>query len=94
MPQGPKIMKKYKVMFSQFTGAELLAKKYDISREEMDHFAVASHAKAFAAQNNGSFENEIIPVKGYDKKTKEAVHVTKDQGVRPSKSKTNSILSI
>jgi len=82
-PQGPKIMEKYKVQFSQFLGAELLAKKYDLTRQEMDSFAVASHAKAMKATQNGYFDNEIIPVKGWDKKTNEELSVTKDQGIRP-----------
>lgn len=81
-PQGPKIMKKYKTMFSQFKGAELLAKKYELTRAEMDHFAVASHAKATEATQKGHFKNEIIPIQGWDKKTDSQVNVTKDQGIR------------
>lgn len=42
--------------------AENLAKKYDISREEQDRFAARSHEKAYAAQQNGGFDNEIVPV--------------------------------
>eukprot|EP00933_Yihiella_yeosuensis_P048280 TRINITY_DN4438_c1_g3_i1.p1 TRINITY_DN4438_c1_g3~~TRINITY_DN4438_c1_g3_i1.p1 ORF type:complete len:433 (-),score=120.40 TRINITY_DN4438_c1_g3_i1:256-1554(-) len=51
--------------YSQFGGAELLAKKYGITREDVDSFAVSSHAKAAAAQKAGKFKDEIVglPVK-------------------------------
>lgn len=42
--------------------AELLADKYNISREEQDQFALNSHKKAAAAIENGKFKDEIIPV--------------------------------
>lgn len=42
--------------------AELVAEKYGVSRDDMDTFAAASHAKAFAAINAGKFTDEIIPV--------------------------------
>ncbi len=42
--------------------AERLAKHYGITREEADQFALASHQKALAAQAEGRFEEEIVPV--------------------------------
>jgi acetyl-CoA acyltransferase len=42
--------------------AERLAKKYDISREQTDAFALASHQKAVAAIDGGRFEDEIVPL--------------------------------
>ena len=42
--------------------AENLAKKYEISREEQDEYALASHRKAVAAQDDGKFADEIVPV--------------------------------
>lgn len=47
---------------SQFRGAEMIAEKWDISREEMEQFAYTSHQRAFAAIRGGHFDNEIIPV--------------------------------
>jgi acetyl-CoA C-acetyltransferase len=47
---------------SQFRGAELIAEKWDISREEMELFAYTSHQRAFGAIRGGHFDNEIIPV--------------------------------
>lgn len=42
--------------------AENLAKEGNISREEQEEFAIASHQKALDAQKNGRFENEIVPI--------------------------------
>lgn len=47
---------------SQFRGAEMIAEKWDISREDMEQFALTSHQRAQAAIRAGHFENEIIPV--------------------------------
>ena len=47
---------------SQFRGAEMIAEKWNITREEMEEFALGSHEKAFAAIRAGHFENEIVPV--------------------------------
>ncbi len=47
--------------------AENLAKKYGISRQEQDKFALLSHQKAAAAQASGHFDNEIVPIDGMDK---------------------------
>jgi len=46
---------------SQFRGAELIAERWNISREEMEHFALTSHERAFGAIRGGHFDNEIIP---------------------------------
>ena len=43
--------------------AERLAKKYDITREQTDAFALASHQKAIAAIDAGRFKEEIVPLK-------------------------------
>ena len=42
--------------------AENLAEKYDVSREACDEFALRSQENALAAQNNGFFKEEIVPV--------------------------------
>jgi len=44
--------------------AEKLAEMYDISREEMDKWALMSHQRAVAAQKEGKFKNEIVPLEG------------------------------
>ena len=52
---------------SQFRGAELIAEKWDISREDMEAFAVESHERALRAQAEGRFTGEIAPLEGVDK---------------------------
>ncbi|MCB0994718.1 MAG: acetyl-CoA C-acetyltransferase [Acidimicrobiales bacterium] len=47
---------------SQFSSAEAIAKRWGIEREEMEEFALASHDKALAAMDAGSFDAEIVPV--------------------------------
>ncbi|MBE7953144.1 acetyl-CoA C-acetyltransferase [Microbacterium oxydans] len=51
---------------SQFAGAELIAEKWDISREEMERFALESHRRAALAQDEGRFIGEIAPLNGLD----------------------------
>jgi acetyl-CoA C-acetyltransferase len=47
---------------SQFHGAELIANKWDIRREDMEKFAFESHQRAIRAQDEGRFDNEIVPL--------------------------------
>ncbi|WP_431805722.1 acetyl-CoA C-acetyltransferase [Microbacterium paraoxydans] len=51
---------------SQFRGAELIAQRWDISREEMERFALESHTRAARAQDEGRFADEIAPLGGLD----------------------------
>jgi acetyl-CoA C-acetyltransferase len=60
--------------------ADNLANDYNISREECDAFAVASHQKAEHAWNNGYFAKEVIPL---EVKTKKATTIIdRDEGIR------------
>jgi acetyl-CoA C-acetyltransferase len=45
---------------SQFVGAEMIARDWDISREDMEAFAVQSHERAIRARAEGRFDNEIV----------------------------------
>ncbi|HJR25066.1 MAG TPA: acetyl-CoA C-acetyltransferase [Acidimicrobiales bacterium] len=47
---------------SQFNSAEMIATKWDISRDDMEAFAVESHERAIRARAEGRFEREIVPV--------------------------------
>jgi acetyl-CoA C-acetyltransferase len=49
---------------SQFRGAEMIAEKWDVSREDMEAFAIESHERALRAQREGRFEHEIVPING------------------------------
>jgi len=47
---------------SQFASAEMIAEHWDISREDMEEFAVRSHERALKARAEGRFEAEIVPL--------------------------------
>lgn len=65
---------------SQGESAELIADRWNISREQMDEFAVLSHAKATEAIATGRFDREMVPIE-----TDGVLHTT-DQSVRPETS--------
>ena len=48
-------------MVSQFLGAEMMAERWQISREEMESFAYESHQRAIRAIDEGRFKGEIVP---------------------------------
>ena len=72
--------------------AENVAKKYGISREQQDEYALMSQQRTAAAQEAGKFDDEIVPITAtkaiVDKETKEVsyeeVTLSKDEGNRPS----------
>ena len=90
---GPAIAKRYPgVRFSQFTGAELLAKKHSLTREELDQFAYESHVKAARATKEGRFKREIVPIEVTLESGEKIVHEV-DEGIRfdPSLEKTRAL---
>lgn len=72
--------------------AEFVAKKYSVTREQMDEYALSSQQRTAAAQEAGLFDNEIVPITAtkavFNKETKETtfeeVTLTRDEGNRPS----------
>jgi len=70
-------------MFSQFGGAELLAKKYNMTKEELDKFAALSQQRAAEATKANRFAQEIIPlpVKKAKGDSPDEMH-TQDEGIR------------
>ena len=63
-PWPQAILERYGVTeFTQFRGAEMMAKKYGVTRGELDRFALDSHRKAAAATEAGAFDREIVPLK-------------------------------
>jgi acetyl-CoA acetyltransferase len=54
-------------------GAELLAAKYSISREEQDAFALRSHRQAAAAWDAGLYDGEVVAVPGTDSRRGESI---------------------
>ena len=61
--------------------ADNVAAEWGLTREELDEFSVKSQAKAAAAQANGRFKDEIVPVEV--KQKKQVVVVDTDEGPRP-----------
>ena len=59
-------------------GAEVLAERYELSREEQDAFAVRSHRRAAAAWERGAFADEVVAVPGVD--------LERDESIRPDAS--------
>ena len=69
------------VFFSQFTGAELVADKWNLSREDLDKFALESHQKAAHATESKYFDREILPVEGRNAEGMNDL-VMADEGIR------------
>jgi len=76
-PISDRIKRRYGVeSFSQFEGAEMMAKKYGFDRETLDRFALESHRRAAAATKSGAFAEEIVPLA-----VEGGAHTT-DEGIR------------
>jgi acetyl-CoA C-acetyltransferase len=57
---------------SQFRGAELIARKWGLSRQRLEEFALSSHQRAARAWEEGRFDNEVVSCAG----------VERDEGIR------------
>ena len=62
--------------------AELLSRKFGITREQQDEFGARSHKKAHEATVEGRFAKEIYPINGHNADG-ELVRVTEDEVIRP-----------
>jgi acetyl-CoA C-acetyltransferase len=61
--KSPGIEQRYpNIVFSQFTGAEMMAQKYGLSKDELDEYSYQSHQRAIAATQGGLFKDEIVPL--------------------------------
>ena len=61
--KSPNIEKRYpNIVFSQFSGAEMMAQKYGLSKDVLDEYSYQSHQRAIAATQAGHFRDEIVPV--------------------------------
>jgi acetyl-CoA C-acetyltransferase len=67
--------------FSQFVGAEAIAKKWSFDREALDRYALESHQRAAAAIKANAFAKEITPVRVALADGSQVVH-DRDEGVR------------
>lgn len=86
VPKSGRLEERYPgIEFSQFMGAELLAKKYEITREELDEFGYQSHMKANDATQSGRFREEIMPIERRMEDGTPYFH-DEDEGIRPNAS--------
>lgn len=88
----PQIMAtKPEVLLPMIDTAEVVAKRYNVSREAQDEYALESQRRTAAAQEAAKFDDEVIPVTAnmmvVNKETKEVsyreITITKDEGNRP-----------
>ena len=81
-PKSPRQEERYPgIQFSQFMGAEMMAKKYDLTKDELDQFGFESQQKAIAATKAGAFKDEILPLEITTAEGKTEMH-TVDEGIR------------
>ena len=80
-PKSPGMEAHYPgIQFSQFTGAEAIARKHGFARADLDAFALESHRRAAAATERGDFADEIVALP-IDTADGRALHRT-DEGIR------------
>jgi acetyl-CoA acyltransferase len=87
MPFGPKMMERYQAaggLVPQGISAEMIADKWNLSRDDLDALSVQSHKRAARATTEGRFEKEIIPITVESEDGKE--EFARDQGIRPDSS--------
>ena len=81
-PMSPAQRERYpNIQFSQFMGAEMIAEKYGLTKDQLDVFGFESHQRAIAATQAGAFEDEITPIAIKDAEGVESLHTT-DEGIR------------
>jgi acetyl-CoA acyltransferase len=74
-PFGPQVFARYEGQtFNQGLGAEMIAERWGLSRQQLDEFSLASHEKAAAAIDSGAFESQYAVVS--------ETGLTADEGVR------------
>jgi acetyl-CoA acyltransferase len=95
LPFGGRVQARYEPvggLVPQGISAEMIAERWDLSREDLDRYAASSQSRAARATAEGRFEREILPVvsKHKDKETGKVTEsdrlVTSDEGIRPDTS--------
>ena len=80
---SPRMQRRYGVReFSQFRGAEAIAQRFGLSREELDAYALQSHQRAARAAVEGAFDDEILPLPSRLADGSEGPPHLRDEGVR------------
>jgi acetyl-CoA acyltransferase len=76
-PWGPRVKERYqRESFSQGPGAEEIARRWGLSRAQLDEFSLESHQKAATATDDGAFAGQLVPVTSPDGELKA------DEGIR------------
>ncbi|MEI6440306.1 MAG: acetyl-CoA C-acetyltransferase [Alphaproteobacteria bacterium] len=79
---SPRIQAAYpNIQFSQFIGAEMVAEKYGLTKDEIDEYSYQSHQRAISATQAGAFKNEIIGLEVTDADGNVSIHSI-DEGIR------------
>jgi acetyl-CoA acetyltransferase family protein len=74
---NPKMPQQWTIPLGE--SAEILADRYELSREQQDEFAIKSHQRAHAAWEAGFYDDHVIPVPDTE--------LTRDEGIRPDSSR-------
>jgi acetyl-CoA acyltransferase len=61
VPFGPRMLARYDDLVPQGLSAEIVARRWELSREDVDLIALASHERAAAAQDSGAFDAQLTP---------------------------------
>ncbi len=82
LPKSPNQEARYpNIQFSQFVGAEMVAEKYGLTKDDLDQFSYESHQRAIAATQAGAFKNEIVGIEVTDADGNVTLHNV-DEGIR------------
>jgi acetyl-CoA C-acetyltransferase len=82
LPGGEAMAARYpNIQFSQFMGAEMMAKKYGLTKEQLDEYGFTSQQRAIAATQGGKFKDEICAIEITTADGKTELH-TIDEGIR------------
>jgi acetyl-CoA C-acetyltransferase len=82
LPGGEAMAKRYpNIQFSQFIGAEMIATKYGLTKDELDEYGFKSQQRAIAATQGGKFKDEIVAIEITTADGKTELH-TVDEGIR------------
>jgi acetyl-CoA C-acetyltransferase len=81
-PMSPAQKARYpNIQFSQFMGAEMMAAKYGLTKDQLDEYAYGTTQRAIAATQGGAFKDEILPIEVTDEAGEKSLH-TVDEGIR------------
>lgn len=75
-PFGPGFFERYTTRPNQGVGAEMVARRWGLSRSQLDEFSLQSHCRAARAQDSGAFQDQIAPISVADNA------LAQDEGIR------------